>query len=717
MSVSSSSRCRLLSVVAFGIFTVILSSFAAFNPWSGGKDPKTCYSSCGKIGNITYPFRLKNDDGHCGLPSFELECVNNMTTLTLFAGKYYVKDINYERYQIQVIDAGVVEDTACSIPWNHLTQKNFDSRFSVPLTGENFYINGSDALTLQVDPYYSKSVVFLNCSDAVSEDPRYVEVNAGGCNSGSHIYAVMHGLTVMDIKVGCRVKVITLANMTHDRNVSYASIRKRLKDGFWLSWLSLICSHECQTTSGMFCSVNQTTLQMECKQPGYCSFRDTWNKHSQYCEPIGPRILGDILRYVKEVIKEFVKRIRDIKRPLSYSHYYEEDFIGQDVLPIFLVARYLFGVALLLGIIIYMWRRRHFSVYENIENFLLENQLNPIRYEYREIKKMTKGFKVKLGQGGFGSVYKGKLTSGLDVAIKMLNKTKDNGQEFVSEVVTIGRIHHVNVVGLIGYCVEGKRYALVYEYMSNGSLDKYVFSKEGCLPLNYEKTYEIALGIACGIEYLHRGCDMQILHFDIKPHNILLDDNFTPKVSDFGLAKLYPVKDGSVVLTTVRGTLGYMGPELFYKNIGGVSYKADVYSFGMLLMEMGSRRRNSNPYAENSSQNYFPFWVYDQFKEEKDIEIEDVSKDDQILVKKIFIVALWCIQLKPNDRPSMKNVVEMLEGNYERLTMPPKPSFYPYDPIGQDGGITFDQTSCSDLTSSKNNICKTTSKTSLENKA
>ncbi|KAK7385006.1 hypothetical protein VNO78_30713 [Psophocarpus tetragonolobus] len=193
----------------------------------------------------------------------------------------------------------------------------------------------------------------------------------------------------------------------------------------------------------------------------------------------------------------------------------------------------------------------------------------------------------------------------------------------------------------------------------------------------YEKTYEISLGIARGIEYLHQGCDMQILHFDIKPHNILLDDNFCPKVSDFGLAKLYPMKDGSVVLTSIRGTLGYMAPELFYKNIGGVSHKTDVYSFGMLLMEMGSRRRNSNPYAEHSSQNYFPFWIYDQFKEEKYIEMEDAQEEDQILVKKMLIVALWCIQLKPNDRPSMKNVIKMLEGTIESLEMPPKPSFCP----------------------------------------
>ncbi|KAK7342763.1 hypothetical protein VNO80_25719 [Phaseolus coccineus] len=196
-------------------------------------------------------------------------------------------------------------------------------------------------------------------------------------------------------------------------------------------------------------------------------------------------------------------------------------------------------------------------------------------------------------------------------------------------MASIGRIHHVNVVHFIGYCAEGEKRALVYEYMPNGSLDKYTFSKEENILLSYEKTYEIFLGIAHGI-----GCDVQILYFNIKPHNIL-DDDFIPKISDFGLAKLYPVKDTSLALTMARGTLGYMALELFYNNIGGVSNKTDVYSFGMLLMEMGSRRRNSNPHAEHSSQQYFPFWIYDQIKDEKETHIEDVPEEDKILVKKM----------------------------------------------------------------------------------
>jgi serine/threonine protein kinase len=326
-------------------------------------------------------------------------------------------------------------------------------------------------------------------------------------------------------------------------------------------------------------------------------------------------------------------------------------------------------------------------MYDAIEEFLQSNNnLMPIRYSYSEIRKMSKSFKDKLGEGGFGTVFKGTLRSGRLVAIKMLGKSKTNGQDFINEVATIGRIHHVNVVQLIDFCVEGSKRALVYEFMPNGSLNKYIFLPEVSTLLSYDKMYDIALGVARGIEYLHQGCDMQILHFDIKPHNILLDENFTPKVSDFGLAKLYPVNDSIVSLTAARGTLGYMAPELFYKNIGGVSYKADVYSFGMLLMEMAGRRKNVNASAEHSSQLYFPTWVYDQLNNGNNIEIEEATDEEKKIGKKMIIVALWCIQMKPSDRPSMNKVIQMLKGEVEYLQMPSKPFLSSLERITTGGG-------------------------------
>ena len=326
-------------------------------------------------------------------------------------------------------------------------------------------------------------------------------------------------------------------------------------------------------------------------------------------------------------------------------------------------------------------------MYVLIEEFLQShNNLMPIRYSYSDIKKMTRGFKDKLGEGGYGSVYKGKLRSGRFVGIKMLGKSKASGQDFINEVGTIGRIHHVNVVQLIGYCAEGSKRALVYEFMPNGSLDRHIFSKEGHVSLSCKRAFEISLGVARGIGYLHQGCDMQILHFDIKPHNILLDDNYVPKVSDFGLARLCPLDDSSLTLTAARGTIGYIAPELFYKNIGGVSNKADIYSFGMLLMEIAGKRKNLNAHAAHTSEIYFPSWVYDQFSEGKDIESEDGTEEENEITKKMLIVALWCIQMKPSERPtSMNKVVEMLQGEIECLEMPPKPFLYPQEkPVVDD---------------------------------
>ncbi|XP_039155617.1 rust resistance kinase Lr10 [Eucalyptus grandis] len=348
-------------------------------------------------------------------------------------------------------------------------------------------------------------------------------------------------------------------------------------------------------------------------------------------------------------------------------------------------AKFILGAPCVLILLIYKWMRRHRAIDANIEEFLQgHNNFLPIRYSYSDIKKITKNFKCKLGEGGYGSAYRGILRSGNEVAVKILNKPESNGQDFISEVATIGRIHHVNVVQLVGFCFNYSKQALVYDFMPNGSLDKHISNKDGDDPLDYKKMHEISLGIARGIEYLHRGCDMQILHFDIKPHNILLDQSFTPKISDFGLARLYPIGHSIVSLTAARGTLGYMALELFYKDIGGISYKADVYSFGMMLMEMAGRRRNINACAEHSSQIYFPLWIYNQLSKEKEVERVEVIEEERE-TRKMIIVALWCIQLSPNDRPSMRKVLNMLEGDIDKLQLPPKLFLYLIEaPIDDD---------------------------------
>ncbi|KAI3453542.1 hypothetical protein Pfo_010205 [Paulownia fortunei] len=309
-----------------------------------------------------------------------------------------------------------------------------------------------------------------------------------------------------------------------------------------------------------------------------------------------------------------------------------------------------------------------------IEKFLEDYRaLKPTRFSYSDIRRITLQFSEKLGEGGYGIVYKGKLSNEINVAVKVLNNNKGNGEEFVNEVGTIGRIHHVNVVRLVGFCAEGFRRALVYEFLPNDSLEKFIFqagSKRNSL--GWERLQDIALGIAKGIEYLHQGCDQQILHFDIKPHNILLDHNFIPKICDFGLAKFCSKEQSAVTMTAARGTMGYIAPELLSRTFGRVSYKSDVYSFGMLLLEMVGGRKNVD-LKVNTSQVYFPQWIYNHLDLGEDFWTHIEEGDEGHIARRLTIVGLWCIQWYPTDRPSMKVVVQMLEGDGDNLTMPPNP--------------------------------------------
>ncbi|WCJ36824.1 PR5-like receptor kinase [Euphorbia peplus] len=302
--------------------------------------------------------------------------------------------------------------------------------------------------------------------------------------------------------------------------------------------------------------------------------------------------------------------------------------------------------------------------------------LKPTRFSYADIKRITNNFKDNLGQGAYGIVYRGKLSNEISVAVKLLTISTTNGEDFINEIGTMVRIHHVNVVRLVGFCADGFRRALVYEYLPNDSLEKFITSNDEKgdgeeLRLGWEKLQDIAIGIAKGIEYLHQGCDQQILHFDIKPHNILLDENFNPKISDFGLAKLC-AKDQSVIsMTTARGTMGYIAPEVFSRNFGNVSYKSDIYSFGMVLLDMVKGRKNIEFTDDN--QVYFPEWVYKRLDQGDELRIRIKEEKDKQIAKKLIIVGLWCIQWNPVDRPSMNFVVQMLEGHGSKLTMSPNP--------------------------------------------
>ncbi|XP_022717139.1 G-type lectin S-receptor-like serine/threonine-protein kinase At2g19130 [Durio zibethinus] len=296
-----------------------------------------------------------------------------------------------------------------------------------------------------------------------------------------------------------------------------------------------------------------------------------------------------------------------------------------------------------------------------------------ILFKFGDLKSATKNFSEKLGEGGFGSVFKGTLPNSAVVAVKRLKCQGQEDKQFRNEVSTIGTIHHVNLVRLLGFCVKGMKRFLVYDYMPNGSLDSHLFYKDSKI-LDWKTRYHIVLGVARGLAYLHEKCIKRIIHCDIKPENILLDSDYNPVLSDFGLAKLLG-RDFSRVLTTMKGTRGYLAPEM----ISGdpITPKSDVFSYGMLLLEIISGRRNWET-GDDGTNNYFParaaICVSNRGDELSllDSKLQGNANANEVI--RACRLACWCIQDAEQSRPSMGHVVQILEGVRE-INIPPIPWF------------------------------------------
>ncbi|KAH7424384.1 hypothetical protein KP509_11G005600 [Ceratopteris richardii] len=301
----------------------------------------------------------------------------------------------------------------------------------------------------------------------------------------------------------------------------------------------------------------------------------------------------------------------------------------------------------------------------------------PPRFTLKELQMATGGFKTRLGAGGFGDVFAGVLKDGSRVAVKRLHGAQRGHKEFRAEVATLGSINHVNLVRLRGFCAEKGERLLVYELVENGSLDKYIFRGkqeqsgpnvgDGDVILSWDRRLDIAIGTAKGLAYLHEECRETILHLDIKPQNVLLNESFVPKVADFGMARLMEAGTTEAE-TAVRGTPGYLAPEWLRACI--VTKKCDVYSFGMLLLELIAGRKNFDPsLGTDPSFFYFPTWAKLKALEGKYVDLvderirKDVEADEkQEEVVRASKVAFCCIHEDPLMRPTMVDVVRMLEG-------------------------------------------------------
>uniref|UniRef100_A0A2N9FYJ7 non-specific serine/threonine protein kinase n=1 Tax=Fagus sylvatica TaxID=28930 RepID=A0A2N9FYJ7_FAGSY len=290
------------------------------------------------------------------------------------------------------------------------------------------------------------------------------------------------------------------------------------------------------------------------------------------------------------------------------------------------------------------------------------------RFTFDELRKATRGFKEVIGRGASGTVYKGVLLDKRVAAIKRLNEADQGEAEFLAEVNTIGMLNHMYLIEMWGYCVEGKHKLLVYEYMEHGSLAENLSSNA----LDWKKRFQIAVGTAKGLAYLHEECLEWILHCDIKPQNILLDDDYQPRVADFGLSKLLSrSKIDHLSFSRMRGTRGYMAPEWVY-NLP-ITSKVDVYSYGIVLLEiitgMGPNGMHTFDSGETREHKRLITLVREYINTgiaTSKSWIEDIidpmmaSKYDKAKMELLVKVALQCVAEDKNERPTMNQVVEML---------------------------------------------------------
>ncbi|XP_058071796.1 probable LRR receptor-like serine/threonine-protein kinase At1g56140 [Magnolia sinica] len=322
---------------------------------------------------------------------------------------------------------------------------------------------------------------------------------------------------------------------------------------------------------------------------------------------------------------------------------------------------------------LFIWRRRRRGTDEDEEFLSMAAKANT--FSYSELRTATDDFSPanKLGEGGFGPVFKGTLTDGRVIAVKQLSVASHQGKsQFVTEIATISAVQHKNLVKLYGCCIEGEKRLLVYEYLENKSLDQALFGSSN-LNLNWATRFEICLGTARGLAYLHEESRLRIVHRDVKASNILLDADLVPKISDFGLAKLYDDKK-THISTRVAGTIGYLAPE--YAMRGHLTEKADVFGFGVVALEILSGRMNSDTTLDQDKI-YLLEWAWNLHETNRPLELMDqtLSEFDKEEALRMIGVALLCTQASPGLRPPMSRVVAMLAGDIEVNSITSRPGY------------------------------------------
>uniref|UniRef100_A0A7N0VE57 non-specific serine/threonine protein kinase n=1 Tax=Kalanchoe fedtschenkoi TaxID=63787 RepID=A0A7N0VE57_KALFE len=497
------------------------------------KFDKCAPARCGDT-DVRYPFYLQGlQPSYCGEPGYNVSCIINgyfpMLSLRVKSSAFFIRFVHYRDKVLPVLTQAffTVEET-CTVPEAEMQTLANNPHF-VP--GKNskwvaLYTGCVKPLPSNLTSYSSSK-----CSDPILlmlEGDPYSKYASGVCRRAVR----------MPMKVNDGELTLTREELARRRaGATWLEYKTVLQRGIYLSWTA-------------------PSLQTCTSSGGRWGYQD--GNHSLRCFCRDGAYASSCPRSIRNMVISIVSGVS--------------------------VA----GLAVMVIVILLRIRKKRRENPNSITEFLKKNEsLTPKRYKYWEIKKMTRSFKDKLGQGGFGTVYKGELKDGRPVAVKVLSSgNSGNGEDFINEVASFSRTSHVNIVSLIGFCIEGSKRALIYQFMANGSLEKFIYEEKlsgAKRILGWDKLHSIAVGIAQGLEYLHRGCNTRILHFDIKPHNILLDEDFCPKISDFGLAKVCVRQESAVSMLGARGTIGYIAPEQVCINFGQVSHKSDVYSYGMMI--------------------------------------------------------------------------------------------------------------------------------------